>query len=221
MFGACSLEESHDYSWSHIWAITQPWTNHLFICAVWVLSHLSHVQLFATLWTVISRAPLPMGFSRQECWNGLPLPSQRNLPHPGIEPMSLTSPELAGGFFTTSATWVAHLFMCVCVCVCVCVCALQADSLPLSHQGSPLFIGSSPVGTPEHWVKWNFFHFPGFGDVWWENVNYYLHKCLYPPTPTLWFKITQSAKPSWERLTHTMALYFTTETQKEQSWVQH
>ena len=76
--------------------------------------------------------------------------------------MSLTSPELAGRFFTTSATWVAHLF--------VCVCALQADSLPLSYQGSPLFIWSSPVGTPEHWVKWNFFHFMGFCDVWWKTL---------------------------------------------------
>jgi len=35
---------------------------------------LSHVQLFATLWTVALQAPLPMGFSRQEDWNGLPFP---------------------------------------------------------------------------------------------------------------------------------------------------
>ena len=32
-----------------------------------------------------------------------------NLPDPGIEPRSLTSPALAGGFFTTGATWEAHL----------------------------------------------------------------------------------------------------------------
>ena len=36
---------------------------------------LSHVQLFATPWTAAYQAPLPMGFSRQECWSGVPLPS--------------------------------------------------------------------------------------------------------------------------------------------------
>ena len=58
----------------------------------------------ATLWTVAHQAPLPMGFSRQEYWNGLPSPPPGDLPDPGIEPMSLTSPALAGGFFTTCAT---------------------------------------------------------------------------------------------------------------------
>ena len=63
---------------------------------------LSHVQLFVTPWTVAHQAPLSMGFSRQES------PSPRDLPDPGTEPKSLMSPSLAGGFFTTSATWVAH-----------------------------------------------------------------------------------------------------------------
>ena len=36
---------------------------------------LSHVQLFATPWTVACQAPLSMGFSRQEHWSGLPFPS--------------------------------------------------------------------------------------------------------------------------------------------------
>jgi len=44
-------------------------------------------------------------FSRQEYWSGLPLPTPGDLPQPGIEPQSLASPALAGGFFTTSATW--------------------------------------------------------------------------------------------------------------------
>ena len=48
-----------------------------------------------------------MGFSRQEYWSGLPCPPPGDLPDPGIEPASLTSPALAGGFFTTSATWAA------------------------------------------------------------------------------------------------------------------
>ena len=46
-----------------------------------------------------------MGFSRQEHWSGLPFPSPGDLPHPGLEPTPLTSPALAGRFFTSSATW--------------------------------------------------------------------------------------------------------------------
>ena len=49
-----------------------------------------------------------MGFSRQEYWSGLPCPPPGNLPDPGIKPASLKSPALAGGFFTTSATWAAQ-----------------------------------------------------------------------------------------------------------------
>ena len=39
-------------------------------------------------WTVACQAPLSMGFSRQEYWNGLPFPSPGDLPNPGIEPRS-------------------------------------------------------------------------------------------------------------------------------------
>ena len=42
-----------------------------------------------------------MGFSRQEYWDGLPFPSLGDLPHPEMEPTSLVSSALAGGFFTT------------------------------------------------------------------------------------------------------------------------
>ena len=58
-------------------------------------------QLFATPWTVARQALLSMGFSRQEYWSGLPCPPPGDLPNPGIEPTSLTSPALAGRFFTT------------------------------------------------------------------------------------------------------------------------
>ena len=63
---------------------------------------------FATPWTVACQAFLSMGFPRQEYWSGLTFPSLGHLPDPGIEPMSLASPALAGGFFTTGATWEAH-----------------------------------------------------------------------------------------------------------------
>ena len=71
-----------------------------------LLRHFSHVRLFATPWTVACQAPLSMGFSRQECWGGLPCPPPGDLPDPGIEPVSPVAP------------------------------ALQADSLLLSHRGS-------------------------------------------------------------------------------------
>ena len=65
------------------------------------------VQHFVTLWTVAHQAPLSMGFSRQEHWSRLPFPSPGDLPDPGIKSMSPVSP------------------------------ALQANSLPLSHQEAP------------------------------------------------------------------------------------
>ena len=67
----------------------------------YVLSHLSCVQLFATPWTVISQAPLSMGFSRQEYWSGMPYPPPGDLSNLRIKPTSLMSPALAAGFFTT------------------------------------------------------------------------------------------------------------------------
>ena len=70
-----------------------------------MLSHFSHVQLFATLWAIAQQAPLSMGFARQEYRSGLPFPSPGNLPDPGIKPTSLASPASAGRFFTTNATW--------------------------------------------------------------------------------------------------------------------
>ena len=78
------------------------------VCAC-VLSHFSRVRLFATPWAVAPQAPLSMGFSRQECWIGLPFPSPGDLPNPGIKPESSMSPALAVVFFTTSTTWEAQL----------------------------------------------------------------------------------------------------------------
>ena len=49
---------------------------------------LSRVRLFAIPWTVAYPAPPSMGFSRQEYWSGVPLPSPGDLPNPGIEPRS-------------------------------------------------------------------------------------------------------------------------------------
>ena len=65
-----------------------------------------------TLWTAAHLASLSMGFSRQKYWRGLPCPPPGDLPDPGIELRS----------FVSSAS--------------------QADSLPLSHPGSPLDVYS-------------------------------------------------------------------------------
>ena len=77
-----------------------------------LISSLSHVQLFAALWTVARQAPLSMGFSTQEYWRGLPCSPPEDLPDPGSEPSSSVSP------------------------------ALQEDYLPLSRWGSSAFCGS-------------------------------------------------------------------------------
>ena len=80
------------------------WQNTLCVC---VLGHFSHAWHFATLWTVAHQAPLSIGFSRQEYWNGWPCPPPADLSDPGIEPTSPVSP------------------------------ALQADSLPTAPPGKP------------------------------------------------------------------------------------
>ena len=70
------------------------------VCACSVVSN------FVTPRTA-ARQALSMGFSRQEYWSGLPFLPPGDLPDPGMEHVSSSSP------------------------------TLQADSLTLSHQGSP------------------------------------------------------------------------------------
>ena len=49
--------------------------------------------------------PLSLGFPRLENWSGWPCPPPGDLSNSGIEPLSLKSPTLAGGLFTTIAPW--------------------------------------------------------------------------------------------------------------------
>ena len=74
-----------------------------------MISCFSCAHLFETLWTVPCQAPLSMGFSQQKYWSELPCTPPRDLPNPRIKLASSVSLEL------------------------------QVDSLPLSHQGSPLY----------------------------------------------------------------------------------
>ena len=87
-------------------------TNGLFwflkcILPAWV--HAKLLQSYLTLWDpmdyIAYQPSLSMGFSRQEYWSGLPCSPSGDLPYPGMKPSSLTSPALAGKFFTVSATW--------------------------------------------------------------------------------------------------------------------
>ena len=71
------------------------------VCAC--VHSLSHVQLFATPWTVARQAPLSMGFSRHKYWSGVPCPPPGDLPDPGIE---FQSPALrADSFPAEPAGW--------------------------------------------------------------------------------------------------------------------
>ena len=72
------------------------------VCACMHVQLLSHVWLFATLWTVARQVLLSMGFSGQECWSGLPFLTPVDLPDPRdgthVTCISLT---FSSGFFTT------------------------------------------------------------------------------------------------------------------------
>ena len=69
---------------------------------------LSRVRLFATLLTIARQAPLSMGLSWQKYWSGLPFSLPGDLLNPGIEPVSLVAPALAGEFFTTEPPGKPH-----------------------------------------------------------------------------------------------------------------
>ena len=72
--------------------------------------HVCVLQLFAAPWTVAHQAPLSMGFSRQEYWNGLPRPPPGDLPNPGIKPTPPVAPALTGRFSTLSHLGSPFLF---------------------------------------------------------------------------------------------------------------
>ena len=94
-------------------------------------------RLFATPWTIAHQVPLSTEFSRQEYWSGLSFPSPGDLPNPGIKPLSLLSPALAGGFFTNCASWEAP-----------CVHAKSLQSCPtLCHP-----MECSPPGSSVHGI---------------------------------------------------------------------
>ena len=88
----------------HFFIKNFPWST-VWLPRICVLSCFSRVRLCATTWTITRQIPLSMGLSRQEYWSGLAFPPSGDLLDPGVEPATLSSPALAGGFLTTSATW--------------------------------------------------------------------------------------------------------------------
>ena len=74
------------------------------VCVCVCVLSCSVVSNFLQSHGVTCRAPLSMEFSRQEYWSGLPFPTPGDCPNPGIKPMSLVLPALAGRFFTSSST---------------------------------------------------------------------------------------------------------------------
>ena len=106
-----------------------------------VLSHFSQVWLFATLGTVARQGPLSMAFSRQEYWSGLPCPRG----------MSKRSPQLR------DQTPVSCKSL-----------ALQADSLPLSHQRSSDIYTGEGNGNP---LQYSCLENPMDGGAWWATVH--------------------------------------------------
>ena len=77
---------------------------YLFLAKSWkmirsfILSHLIMSSSSWPPWTAAHQAPLPMGFSRQEYWSGMPLPPLGDLPNPGTEPVSSASSAWAGSY---------------------------------------------------------------------------------------------------------------------------
>ena len=74
----------------------------------------SFAQLCPTLNNLMNlalQAPLSMGFPRQEYWSGLLFPTSGDLPHPGIESVSLVAPALQAIVFFTTVPLVTHIFM--------------------------------------------------------------------------------------------------------------
>ena len=89
--------------------------EYLYVICAYFPMHAQSLQLSPTLCDFVAHhASRSMGFSRQDCWSGLPYPPPGDLPNPGLEPASPVSPALASEFFTTEPPVVVHKQLSVC-----------------------------------------------------------------------------------------------------------
>ena len=130
-----------------------------------------HVWLFATTGAVGHAAPLSIRLPRQEHWSGLLFSPLRDIPNPGIRPMSPESPVLACRYFTTEPP----------------AAAAAAESL----QSCPTLcdpIGGSPPGSPV--LKPTGEAFPVSPSFWWFAGDlWHSLACIYT-TPVLRLHVT-------------------------------
>ena len=89
-----------------LWFVSAP-VQIIFLSSpsLFVLSRFSHVQLFATLWTIAHQTPPSAEILQARILGWVAMPSSGDLPDLGMEPAALTSPSWVGRLFTTSTTW--------------------------------------------------------------------------------------------------------------------
>ena len=105
--------------------------HYIYVCA----QSFSRVRLFPTPWTVAPQAPLPVGFSRQEHWSRLTFPPPRDLPGPGIEPVSPVCTALQAGCLPLNSKTNKEKGLCI-----------SGQMLPLSLLESILVLWSDTLG---------------------------------------------------------------------------
>ena len=105
------VEEAVLKSFEKSWSIWPVQVSAYLVCVCCACMHAkvaSFVSNSCDSMTVACQAPLSLGFSQKESWGELPYPPSGDLPDPGVKPAILTSPAMAGAFFTTTITWEAQ-----------------------------------------------------------------------------------------------------------------
>ena len=104
---------SEEYRYMPSPSVRRKLTQLILSSLAWALNACMHAKLLQLCPTLCEKAPLSMGFFREECWSGLPCSPPGDLPDPGIEP---------------------HL---------LCLLNWQAGSLPLAPSGKPCAVSGS------------------------------------------------------------------------------
>ena len=120
-----------------------------------------------------ARLLCPWNFSRQEYWSGLPFPTPEDLPNPGIEP---TSSPLAGGFFTTSATWEAHA--CVYTCIFAQTCIFPKPCLLQKSNSKDILQLQEFKSRNQSWLKFSFLAMSSINSIF-VYICIYIHIFFY------------------------------------------